>query len=196
MALSRKQKQERHEKALALLDAIGKKGFSLTKAAKSVKMRYATAWDIVNSDDYADGYARAREERAWHLAEETLAIADDETIPADHKRVMVDTRKWFASKLNVKLSDRVQHDVKTDISLQVTKIEHVLIAPEKPEPLVLVADNAKALDDYAKPMGGEIADNANGVADNANDRAEMAETLEPDQVEVIPPAAKGHKGAA
>jgi len=191
MPLSRKQKAERHEKAIKLLDAIGKQGQSLTKAAKTIKMRYATAWDIVNSEKYADGYARAREERGWLLAEETLDIADNPDLAPEHKRIMVDSRKWFASKLNVKLHDRVQHDVKTDISLQVTKIEHVVIEGKAPGAPELVAEQQHLLADYAKPMGGEIADYANGVADNANKSEKTAETLEPSDVEIIPPAKTG-----
>jgi hypothetical protein len=47
----------------------------------------------------ADQYARARAASLDSIAEEALGIADDDSIPSDHKRVMVDTRKWLLSKL-------------------------------------------------------------------------------------------------
>ncbi len=47
-------------------------------------------------------YARAREEQADHYADEIITIADDESIPPDSRRIMVDARKWVASKLKPK----------------------------------------------------------------------------------------------
>ena len=47
-------------------------------------------------------YARAREAQAEVHAAETLAIADDLSIPVHDRRLMVDTRKWIASKLKPK----------------------------------------------------------------------------------------------
>ncbi len=45
-------------------------------------------------------YARAREARAQERADEIIAIADDETIPVESRKVRIDARKWEASKLD------------------------------------------------------------------------------------------------
>lgn len=78
---------------------------------------------------FSDQYARASAERGWTLAEEAVEIADTPVVGVvktdkmgkdgpytevrhadmiEHRRLRVDTRKWFASKLNKKLADRVQ----------------------------------------------------------------------------------------
>jgi hypothetical protein len=50
-------------------------------------------------EGFADQYARACETRSEGYAEEIVDIADREDLGADHKRVMVDARKWVAVKL-------------------------------------------------------------------------------------------------
>ena len=45
-------------------------------------------------------YTRAREDQQSFYVDQLIAISDDNSIPSDQKRVMVDTRKWLASKLN------------------------------------------------------------------------------------------------
>ena len=47
-------------------------------------------------------YARAREDQAEAHADRIIEIADDESIDANHKRIMVDARKWVAAKLKPK----------------------------------------------------------------------------------------------
>lgn len=49
--------------------------------------------------DDAERYARARETRNDRMAEDTLRVADDLAIPHEHKRIMVEARKWLLSKL-------------------------------------------------------------------------------------------------
>ena len=44
-------------------------------------------------------YARAREEQADHYADEIISIADNEDLAPEDRRIMVDARKWVASKL-------------------------------------------------------------------------------------------------
>jgi len=53
-----------------------------------------------NDPVLATQYTRACEARGLLLAEEALEIADNLEIPSDHKRLMLDQRKWFSSKLN------------------------------------------------------------------------------------------------
>jgi hypothetical protein len=44
--------------------------------------------------DFVTQYARAREDQAEAHADRIIEIADDETIDANHKRIMVDARSW------------------------------------------------------------------------------------------------------
>lgn len=73
-------------------------------------------WVVANRDGFGDKYARAKDAGLDWLAEETIAIADTteegtrikdgpkgvEVIIGDmteHRRLRVDTRKWYLSKL-------------------------------------------------------------------------------------------------
>ena len=47
-------------------------------------------------------YARAREEQADFYADEIITIADNESLSPEDRRIMVDARKWVASKLKPK----------------------------------------------------------------------------------------------
>ena len=51
--------------------------------------------------EFVHNYTRAKEDQADYLVEECLDIADGDLEPAD-KRIRVDTRKWIASRFNVK----------------------------------------------------------------------------------------------
>jgi hypothetical protein len=63
--------------------------------------------------EFCQNYTRAKEDQADYLAEETLEIADDETIDPQHKRIQVDTRKWLASKFKPKkYGDKLDVDAK------------------------------------------------------------------------------------
>ena len=54
---------------------------------------------VMDDADFATQYARARSIGIDAQAEGTIDLADDMSIPADQKRLMLDARKWFASKL-------------------------------------------------------------------------------------------------
>jgi hypothetical protein len=53
--------------------------------------------------EFCDNYARAKQDRAEYQTEEIIDIADDQSIDPQHKRIMVDTRKWHASKMMPKV---------------------------------------------------------------------------------------------
>ena len=53
-------------------------------------------------ESYSEQYTRATAERAEAMVEDMQAISDDKQIDHNHKRIMVDTRKWIASKLKPK----------------------------------------------------------------------------------------------
>lgn len=54
------------------------------------------------NDEFCKQYTRARDIQADTLAEEILDISDDETLPADSRRIRVDVRKWYAGKVKPK----------------------------------------------------------------------------------------------
>lgn len=57
-------------------------------------------WRATNPE-FAEMYARAREEQTHLTAEDVIKIADTEEDP-NRARVRIDARKWYASKLNRK----------------------------------------------------------------------------------------------
>ncbi len=55
-------------------------------------------------------YALAREAQAEHHADEIVTIADDQNIDPNSRRIMVDARKWIASKLKPRVyGDKIDH---------------------------------------------------------------------------------------
>ena len=53
-------------------------------------------------EEFCQNYIIAKDDQAEFLAEDTLEISDDLEIDPQHKRIMVDTRKWLASKFKPK----------------------------------------------------------------------------------------------
>lgn len=78
-------------------------GKSLVSWCKENKISYnvVTGW-LLSDANFATKYASAREAQIDHLAEEIIDISDNKDILPEHKRVMVDSRKWYAGKLNAK----------------------------------------------------------------------------------------------
>jgi hypothetical protein len=75
--------------------------------------------------DFAAQYARAREDQAEAHADRIIEIADDESIDAHHKRIMVDARKWVASKLKPKrYGDKaeVEHSGSVGLTVNVVRM--------------------------------------------------------------------------
>jgi len=91
-----------------------------------------TFYSYIDRDDSAaERYARARASSMDAIADEAMAIADDPEVPSDQKRVMVDTRKWFLSKLAPKKYGEkldLTHAGDPDRPL-VARIEEVIIDP-------------------------------------------------------------------
>lgn len=82
--------------------------------------------------DVAERYARAREAGMDALADDTMRIADDMGVPADHKRIMVDARKWILSKQAPKrYGDKVDlTHAGPDGGAIVTRVENIIIDPK------------------------------------------------------------------
>lgn len=90
----------------------------LTKTAACAKLgipvETVTSW-IVRDDHFGDRWRAARIEQAHSLADEALAIAEedvgDNMAAAQRNRLRVDTRKWFTSKIAPKLyGERITND--------------------------------------------------------------------------------------
>lgn len=60
-------------------------------------------------ESFCDQYARAKRESADAMADDIQAIADDERLDHNSRRVRVDARKWLASKLKPKVyGDKIE----------------------------------------------------------------------------------------
>jgi len=86
-------------------------GKSLNQICKLKDMPTVTTvyrW-LQKHGEFSDMYARAREDAADTLADQIIAIADNPDLDHNQKRIMVDARKWIASKLKPrKYGDRVE----------------------------------------------------------------------------------------
>lgn len=93
-------------------------GGHLAGFCKAKEFAYVTVLDWINTDlRRAEFYARAREDRADLLADETIAIADEasftqkvgedgetmevvfDSVAVQRNKLRVDARKWYAAKL-------------------------------------------------------------------------------------------------
>jgi hypothetical protein len=123
MAYTEKQRQKIFDDICVLVS----EGMSLKKAKTISGTDYKSVWDkMLKKEENNTKYARACEERALCIFEETMEIADkqdkDVSIDKDgnevinhnlinRNRLQVDTRKWFLSKLMPKkYGDKLQLD--------------------------------------------------------------------------------------
>jgi len=69
-----------------------------------------------NPPGFYDRYAKARELQALAIAEDALDISDDKSDDPASRRIRVDARKWFASKMNpAKFGDKSQVDLNAKV---------------------------------------------------------------------------------
>jgi len=106
---------------LAIIAAIADrlaKGELVKEASEAEGISSQIVWKWTEADpSLGELYARARVNQAHALAEEAVRLADDESIPADSRRVRVDTRKWFTSKIAPKLyGDEKHHTVSISVA--------------------------------------------------------------------------------
>lgn len=74
--------------------------------------------------DFVTQYARAREDQAEAHADRIIEIADDDSIDPNHKRIMVDARKWVASKLKPKrYGDKAEVEHSGNVGLTVNVLQ-------------------------------------------------------------------------
>lgn len=106
-------------------------GKSTRSFAEASGLKEATLRRWCAADEFAAQYAHARQAQVHAMAEEIIDISDDLTIPPEHKRVMVDTRKWYASKVAPKAyGDDKHHTVDISVSgLHLTALQAAKVVP-------------------------------------------------------------------
>ena len=119
---------QQQDKLLTLLKA----GKSLRQACEAADIDPPKVLELAQTDDtFGQHYAHARR-IGWTLhADDLEATAEDMSIPADHKRIMVDTRKWMLSKMLPKIyGDRLDlnHSGKVTTATELTRDELMAIA--------------------------------------------------------------------
>jgi len=89
---------ENCKRVLSMISA----GMSARRATESLGISLQAFLEGVERHGIGDQYARAMYERAALLAEEALEISDDVSGDVQRDRLRVDTRKWFAARLDPK----------------------------------------------------------------------------------------------
>lgn len=100
--------------------AVGESLNRICKDADMPAMSTVFGW-LSKHPEFLEKYTRAREAQAETHADRIIEIADDADIDANHKRIMVDARKWVASKLKPKrYGDKLDLDHSGNVGLTVT----------------------------------------------------------------------------
>jgi len=89
--------------------------------------------------EFAEMYARTREQRAHMVAEEIIKIADTEDDP-NTARVRIDARKWWCGKANAKhYGERIDQNVNHTLTLPAAFEDYIRSLNEQSEPKQLKA---------------------------------------------------------
>ena len=109
-----------HERWLSVLPLLAS-GQSLTAVARALNVNRTALLAVLPSyPDIADSYARTLQARIAGEADALVELSDDRSIPADDRRLMLDTRKWVASKLLPKVyGDRLTVDQRTQQTVEI-----------------------------------------------------------------------------
>lgn len=126
MASTEKQRQ-------IALNALAE-GASLRKACEQADIQSPAYFltEMQADDALAEQYTRARQIGYTLLGDDLQAVSDDINIPADHRRIMVDTRKWMLSKMLPKIyGDKLDLTAKVTTDKQMSDAELMAIAARK-----------------------------------------------------------------
>lgn len=108
--------------------ADGKSLRTICRADDMPSIEAVRLW-LASNQEFLAQYARAREESADVAAEEIIEIADNPDIDPNARRVMIDARKWIASKLKPKrYGDRL--DVNSTQSVTMRNVQADMTADE------------------------------------------------------------------
>lgn len=129
-----------------LADVLAGSAIRRALADNAVNPRdFYAALDV--DEELAKRYARAINAGWDAFADDTVRVADDDKIPADQKRIMVDTRKWLLAK---RLPKRYG--------------ERTVIAGDADNPLVIEDHKAAVLRGLTPPATAERAGSADSGA--------------------------------
>lgn len=94
-------------------------GKSLSEICRAASPRMSTIFEWLDQHpEFADRYARAREQQAEKLAGDIIKIADNPKLDPNDKRIRVDARKWVASKLKPKTyGDKIDMNLSGSVAL-------------------------------------------------------------------------------
>jgi hypothetical protein len=104
--------------------AIGESLRSICRDDEMPSMASIFLW-LGKHPEFSEQYTRAREAQAEAHADRIVEIADDDTLDPNHKRIMVDARKWVASKLKPKrYGDKaeVEHSGNVGLTVNVVRL--------------------------------------------------------------------------
>ena len=142
-----------HEQRAIVLRAI-ESGASMRTAADQAQLSSHAAIRrlVANDPHFAAQYTRARELGLDALADQVIEIADDQTLDANARRVMMDARRWYLSKLAPK-----RYGERTEHLLTVT---HDVAALPTAELERLVAQHTLQLEADGTVTGGGTSDSS------------------------------------
>lgn len=69
----------------------------------------STVYRWLVDSEYCEEYTRAKAVRAERFFDRIIAVAEDDNMRPDDKRVRIDAYKWAAGKFAGKYSDKVKH---------------------------------------------------------------------------------------
>lgn len=107
-----------HEVVFKIINSIVNEDLKLREAIKIHGSDPAEFFNYIwNDTDLTNQYTRAQHIRAEKFAEEIIEISDTET-DTQRARNRIDTRRWFASKMNPRqYGDRVDVNVTQTVSI-------------------------------------------------------------------------------
>ncbi len=86
---------------------------------------------LSDDEEWREQYARAREAGNDAMAEDIQAIADQEDLDPNDKRVRIDARKWLLAKRQPKkYGEKLDLNHGGEVAHTVTRIELVGVKPE------------------------------------------------------------------
>jgi hypothetical protein len=127
-------------------------GASLRKAAEAANLGSEAAIRrlVLKDSTFATQYTRARDLGLDKLADEVIEIADDQTLDPNSRRVMMDARRWYLSKLAPKrYGERVEHSLSITHDYRTVPTEQLEMLVAQQQVLQLESDGT-----VTGPQGG------------------------------------------
>ena len=144
-----------HEQRTIVLETL-ESGSSLRAAAERASIgSESTIRRLVQKDNhFAAQYTRARDSGLDALADQVIAIADDQSLDPNARRVMMDARRWYLSKLAPKrYGDRIEHNVNVTHDVRLVPTEELERIVAQQHALTLESD-------------GTVSDTQGGASDS------------------------------